>query len=237
MNRQRLEQLWDGCRDGALSADERDELGGLLAESDADRALWDAETRWLEAIRAVAPALRDGNANVAPALHDGKASAAPALRDGKASDDGLTPPLDSHQFTEAVLRRWDQGGPVIARIGVRRRIAWGAALAAAAAIAISAALLPSLLAPDTSRNTPVAVDGGPDHRAATDVPDDDPDALVALISSASDTFTYAANQPARLRDTLAATTAGLFNVSTLTDLFDPDVPDPADFVKPVKSKS
>lgn len=52
MNHQELDELWDGCRDGALSAAERQRLDELLAQDDAARQLFDAETQWLTALTA-----------------------------------------------------------------------------------------------------------------------------------------------------------------------------------------
>ncbi len=45
-----LAALWDEHRDGTLSAEQQQQFDALLAEHDDARALWRAESQWLEAL-------------------------------------------------------------------------------------------------------------------------------------------------------------------------------------------
>lgn len=50
MNRDELRQLWDDYRDGALGAEQRRAFEQMLTDSQAEAALYEAETRWIASL-------------------------------------------------------------------------------------------------------------------------------------------------------------------------------------------
>lgn len=215
MNKEKLDTLWEACRDGSISESDRAVFDRYLNENDQAAALWEAESQWLAMMSDV----------------DGAMAQEPAGRDG-------------HAFAISVLDQWQVQqerealgvvatiGPTLATGFVRRY----AGIAAMLALFLGAAIYVGILTANKQPTDggPVAIvppkDTQPDGKspaAATA-----PDAIGLLMSSAKENYALAAAQPSRLRQGFADT-AAMFDVANLASLLDPGLPDPAEFVVPV----
>lgn len=127
-------------------------------------------------------------------------------------------------FVHAVVAGWQsQESGVIGRIGWRRYVAPAMGIAAVVAVFVLAALYADIFktaAPPPERDV-----------ARVTPPSAAPDAISLLMASAKDGYSLAAAQPARIRQGFSSTAAFL-DVSRLAEIFDPGVPDPAEFVEP-----
>ena len=212
MNKQQIEQLWEAHRDGSISETDRVAFEQHLRESEPAAAMWKAESQWLEMIG-----------------------------DVDASFDEASPMRDRTTFVASVLDHWqveaerEQLG-VVATIGPvrsRRPLGFILGLAAMLAILLLGGFYFKLFNPSNNTTNPNnnVVVAPPPKAPETPAAPDAPDAIGLLFASAKDSYAVAAAQPARIKQGFSSTAAFL-DVSNLTALLDPGIPDPADFVEP-----
>lgn len=212
MNKQQIEQLWEAERDGTISETDRVAFEQHLRESEPAAAMWKAESQWLEMIG-----------------------------DVDASFDDAAPMRDQPTFVASVLDHWQVEAEreelgVVATIGPVRRgnsLRWLIGIAAMVAIVVLGAFAFNLFNPSNNTTDPnnIVATNPPVKTPDVPVATEAPDAIGLLFASAKDNYTVAAAQPARIRQGLSDTVA-LLDVANLTALFDPGIPDPADFVEP-----
>ncbi len=215
MNKEKLDKLWESCRDGSISESDRAVFEHHLRENENAAALWQAESHWLALMSDV---------------------------DGAMTEEASAP--DGSTFAMSVLDHWQsqqerEALGVIAMIGpagatgfVHRYAAIAAMLALFAGAAIYVGILTSnrqiddggklAIVPPVNSQLPDVVASG-----ATA-----PDAIGLLMSSAKEGYAVAAASPGRLKQGFADT-AAMFDVAHLASLLDPGLPDPADYVLPV----
>lgn len=212
MNKQQIEQLWEAQRDGTISESDRAAFEQHLRESEPAAAMWKAESQWLKMIG-----------------------------DVDASFDDAAPMRDQPTFVASVLDHWQVEAEreelgVVATIGPVRRgnsLRWLIGIAAMVAIVVLGAFAFNLFNPSNNTTDPnnIVATNPPVKTPDVPVATEAPDAIGLLFASAKDNYTAAAAQPARIRQGLSDTVA-LLDVANLTALFDPGIPDPADFVEP-----
>lgn len=199
-----IDQLWEASRDGELTDAQRRELDDALAAAEGRRAIFDAETKWLEEL---------------------------ASRDEETTRQGG---IDSDAFVAATMTRWqaERRGGVIARIGFVRVLRWAGAVAAMIAVAVGGAMMSGLFDSPQPEVPPVVVNNGDDdtNPSTPDQPTE-PDHVSALMKGASQTYALATTQPAALRDAVAGA-GNLLDMDNLVSLLDPGVPDPAGLTEP-----
>lgn len=208
MNKEKLDNLWEACRDGSISESDRALFENHLRESESAAAMWQAESQWLILMGDI----------------DGAMAEEPAVADGSAFAMSVIEQWQSQQEREAL--------GVIATIGPAtstRSLRRFAGMAAMIALFIGAAIYVGIITsqqPATEGGGSVVVNPPISNQNETA-----PEAIGLLLTSAKESFAVASAQPARLRQGLADT-AAMFDVANLASLLDPGVPDPAAFVTP-----
>lgn len=200
----KLEAMWDDRRDGTLSAEQQAEFDTLLAESDDARALWQAESQWLEAL---------GEAELSS---NGRASnfTASVVAEWQTAQTDLVPATFE--------------SPVIARIEPVSAWRWAASVAAAVALIAGGMFLANQMSPPADNPDNLAK-GNNDTPLITPTTTSSPVSVLVSNTSASD---LEVAHPSNIRRKVSEAVAVL-DPGNLVDLLGPMMPDPADYFEPL----